>query len=51
MPSKVAKITTREATKRDNERKVKDKNRKVEIEMNRPRGEVKKMSLYKGLDY
>ena len=51
MPPRAAKISTREITRRDNERKVKDKNKKVEIERNRPHGEVKKMSLYKGLDY
>lgn len=51
MPQKVAKMSTRELTKRENERKTKERGRKNEIERNRARGEVKRTPLYKGLDY
>lgn len=50
MPQKIAKITTRELTRLDKERATKQKQRKQEIEDTRPKGEIKKVSLYKGLD-
>lgn len=51
MPKKAGKISVRKATILGKKIEEQKKQRKKEIEANRAKGEIKKTSLYKGLDY
>lgn len=51
MPKKVSKMSAREALALSKKVEDQKKEKKRVIEMNRVRGEIKRTSLYPGLDY